>query len=122
MRCIDEYQGGSIIGCAPKILSSLALGSVELRDGSRSEIDLDNKALWIVPAAIRQNLRDGVGMKMRIARAVPLPIQVVKLFRKLYLFTGTGELCFPGRYSAPQCIFDMALLNGIRRMGFSRTR
>ena len=62
----------------------------------------------------------GGGMKMRIAHAVPLPTQAVKLLRELHLLTGTGELCFPGRHSASQCISDMALLNGIRRMGFSK--
>ena len=59
-------------------------------------------------------------MKMRVAHEVPLPTQVVKLFRELHLLTGNGSLCFPGRQSSSQCISDMALLNGIRRMGFSK--
>ena len=119
LRCIDEYQGGAVVGYALKILPYLALRSAELRGGRWSEIDLD-KALWIVPAARRENAKDGGGMKMRIAHAVPLPTQAVRLFRELHLLTGTGELCFPGRHSASQCISDMALLNGIRRMGFSK--
>lgn len=119
LRCIDEYEGGVIVGYALKILPYLALRSMELRGGRWSEIDLD-KALWIVPAARRENAKDGGGMKMRIAHMVPLPRQVVTLFRELHLLTGSGELCFPGRYSASQCISDMALLNGIRRMGFSK--
>ena len=119
LRCIDEYQGGAVVGYALKILPYLALRSAELRGGRWSEIDLD-KALWIVPAARRENAKDGGGMKMRIAHAVPLPTQAVKLFRELHLLTGTGELCFPGLHSASQCISDMALLNGIRRMGFSK--
>ena len=119
LRCIDEYQGGAVVGYALKILPYLALRSAELRGGRWSEIDLD-KALWIVPAARRENAKDGGGMKMRIAHAVPLPTQAVRLFRELHLLTGTGEQCFPGRHSASQCISDMALLNGIRRMGFSK--
>ena len=118
LRCIDEYEG-VIVGYALKILPYLALRSMELRGGRWSEIDLD-KALWIVPAARRENAKDGGGMKMRIAHMVPLPRQVVTLFRELHRLTGSGELCFPGRYSASQCISDMALLNGIRRMGFSK--
>lgn len=119
LRCIDEYQGGAVVGYALKILPYLALRSAELRGGRWSEIDLD-KALWILPAARRENAKDGGGMKMRIAHAVHLPTQAVRLFRELHLLTGTGELCFPGRHSASQCISDMALLNGIRRMGFSK--
>lgn len=70
LRCIDEYEGGVIVGYALKILPYLALRSMELRGGRWSEIDLD-KALWIVPAARRENAKDGGGMKMRIAHMVP---------------------------------------------------
>ena len=59
-------------------------------------------------------------MKMRIAHTVPLPTQAVRLFRELHLLTGSGDLCFPSRHSASRCISDMALLNGIRRMGFGK--
>lgn len=119
MRSIDEYQGGTIVSYALKILPYLALRSAELRGGRWSEIDLD-KALWIVPASRREKAKDGGGMKMRVAHEVPLPTQVVKLFRELHMLTGNGSLCFPGRHSSSQCISDMALLNGIRRMGFGK--
>lgn len=119
LRCIDEYQGGVIVGYALKILPYLALRSAELRGGRWSEIDLD-KAVWIVPASRREKAKDGGGMKMRIAHEVPLPTQVVGFFRELHMLTGNGKLCFPGRHSSSQCISDMALLNAIRRMGFSK--
>jgi integrase len=92
---------------------------MELRGARWSEIDLE-AATWIVPASRRERLQDGGGMKMRIAHEVPLPTQVVKLFQELRIFTGSGSLCFPGRQSTSQCISDMALLNAIRRMGFSK--
>ena len=76
--------------------------------------------LCLPPEEKTPRMAAGGGMKMRIAHAVPLPTQAVNLLRELHLLTGTGELCFPGRHSAPQCISDMALLNGIRRMGFSK--
>ena len=76
--------------------------------------------LCLPPEEKTPRMAAGGGMKMRIAHAVPLPTQAVKLLRELHLLTGTGELCFPGRHSASQCISDMALLNGIRRMGFSK--
>lgn len=119
MRSIDEYQGGTIVSYALRILPYLALRSAELRGGRWSEIDLD-KELWIIPASRREKAKDGGGMKMRIAHEVSLPTQVVKLFRELHLLTGKGSLCFPGRHSSLQCISDMVLLNGIRRMGFSK--
>ena len=119
LRCIDEYRGGFSVMYALKILPYLVLRSMELRGALWSEIDLDN-ATWIVPASRRGKLKDGGGMKMRIAHEVPLPVQVVKLFRELRTVTDNENLCFPGRHSASQCISDMALLNAIRRMGFSK--
>ena len=119
LRCIDEYQGSETVAYALKILPYLALRSSELRGGRWSEIDLDN-AVWVVPASRSEKAKDGGGMKMRVAHEVPLPTQVVKLFRELHLLTGNGSLCFPGRQSASRCISDMALLNAVRRMGFSK--
>ncbi len=119
LRCIDDYQGSITVAYALKILPYLALRSAELRGARWAEIDLDT-AVWIIPASRREKAKDGGGMKMRIAHEVPLPTQVVKLFRELYLLTGNGSLCFPGRHSSAQCISDMALLNAVRRMGFSK--
>jgi len=119
LRSIDEYQGGLSVMFALKILPYLALRSMELRGARWSEIDLD-KATWVVPASRREKPKDGGGMKMRIAHEVPLPVQVVKLFRELQMLTSNEELCFPGSHSASRCISDMALLNAIRRMGFSK--
>lgn len=119
LRCIDDYEGGTVVSYALKILPYLALRSTELRGGRWEEFDFE-KAVWTIPAARRENIKDGGGMKMRIAHAVPLPAQVVKLFQDLYLLTGSGQLCFPGRHSSSQCITDMALLNALRRMGFGK--
>ena len=119
LRCIDEYQGSVSVTYALRILPYLVLRSMELRGARWAEIDLD-RALWTVPAVRRQRAQDGGGMKMRIAHEVPLPTQVVKLFRELHILHGHGELCFPSRQSAKQCISDMALLNALRRMGFSK--
>jgi integrase len=119
LRCIEEYQGGLSVVYALKILPYLVLRSMELRGARWSEIDLD-KAIWIVPASRREKLKDGGGMKMRIAHEVPLPTQVVKLFRELRTLAYNENLCFPGRHSSTECISDMALLNAIRRMGFGK--
>jgi len=119
LRCIEEYQGGLSVLYALKILPYLVLRSMELRGARWSEIDLD-KAIWIVPASRREKLKDGGGMKMRIAHEVPLPTQAVKLFRELRTLAYNENLCFPGRHSSTECISDMALLNAIRRMGFGK--
>jgi len=119
LRSIDEYQGSISVIYALKILPYLALRSMELRGARWSEIDLD-KAIWIVPASRKENPKDGGGMKMRIAHEVPLPIQAVKLFNELRMLTDNEDLCFPGSHSASRCISDVALLNAIRRMGYTK--
>ena len=119
LRSVDEYQGSISVMYALKILPYLALRSMELRGAQWSEIDLD-KALWIVPASRKERPKDGGGMKMRIAHEVPLPTQVVKLFSELRTLADNEDLCFPGSHSASRCISDMALLNAIRRMGFTK--
>ena len=119
LRCIDEYQGGLSMIYALKILPYLALRSTELRGARWEEIDLDN-ALWVVPASRKDRAKDGGGMKTRVAHEVPLPRQVVELFRTLKKYQEPGPLCFPGRQSATQPISDMGLLNALRRMGFAK--
>lgn len=49
-----------------------------------------------------------------------MSIQVMKLFNNLRFFTGHSELCFPSPMSNSTPITDMALLNSLRRIGYSR--
>jgi len=119
LRAIDDYREGTIqVRYALKILPYLALRVSELRGARWEEIDFD-LALWTIPAE-RQD-KDGTGMKMRIPHAVPLPTQVVTLFRDLRTFTGGGPLCFPSPVSkkSDRPISDMTLRNALIRMGYS---
>ena len=81
--------------------------SGELRGARWEEIDFDS-AEWVFPAE---------RMKMRRPHVVPLAPQVVKLFRSMQEYSGSGQLVFPSSFSASRCISDMGLLNG---MGFSK--
>ena len=120
LRCIDSYHGkNESVEYALKILPYLPLRSMEIRGGRCQEIDLDN-AIWRIPASRRENPKDGGGMKMRVAHEVPLPRQVVELFKELRAKSYNEVLCFPSPHSAAQCISDMALLNALRRMGFTK--
>jgi len=120
LRAIDDYQEGTIqVRYALRILPYLALRVSELRGARWEEIDFD-KALWTIPAE-RQD-RDGTGMKMRIPHTVPLPTQVVALFRDLRTFTGDGPICFPSPVSkkGDRPISDMTLRNALLRMGYGK--
>lgn len=119
LRAIDEYPGSISVFFALKILPYVALRSTELRDAFWREIDFD-KAVWTVPATRANRLKDGGGMKMRIAHEVPLARQAVNLFMQLKQCGQNGDLCFPGRQSKTACITDASLLNAIRSMGYTR--
>jgi integrase len=119
LRCIDEYAGGISVSYALKLLPYLVLRSTELRGARWEEINLET-ATWIVPAWRRDSKKDGGGMKRRREHIVPLPRQAVALFTSLKMLTGDGALCFPSPHSVSACISDMSLLNGLRRMGFSK--
>ena len=57
---------------------------------------------------------------MKRPHVVPLAPQVVKLLTELHAVTGGGRYLFPSPFSAGSCITDVGLLNGLRRMGYSK--
>jgi len=120
LRAIDDYRGGAIqTRYALKATAYLALRNSEVRAARWEEIDFD-KAVWIVP--VEREDKDGTGMKMREPHAVPLPTQVVELFKDLQQFTGDGPPCFPSPVGkkSNQPISNMTLLGALRRMGYAK--
>jgi integrase len=110
LRAIDSYPGDISVGYALRIMPYVFVRSGELRAAEWPEINLEG-AEWIIPAG---------RMKMRRPHVVPLARQVVKLFTELKAVTGTGRYIFPSPFSAGRCISDVGLLNGLRRMGYSK--
>ncbi len=110
LRDIQHYPGRPPTGFALRILPYVFIRSQELRGARWSEINFDT-ATWVIPPE---------RMKMRREHIVPLATQVVKLFDDLKFFTGNSELCFPSPMSNSIPITDMALLNALRRIGYSR--
>jgi len=115
LRKIWTYEGGgfSVAYCL-KILPYLALRSEEIRGARWTELDLD-AALWTVPATRHEH---GGGMKMRIEHVVPLPRQVVALFRELRekqaTLSGDCELCFPSPRARSRHITSESLMCALK--------
>ena len=115
LRKIWNYRGaGFSVPYCLKILPYLALRSEEIRGARWSELDLD-AALWIVPATRHEH---GGGMKMRIEHTVPLPRQVVSLFRELrekqIELLGDCELCFPSPRAKSRHITSESLMCALK--------
>ena len=115
LKKIWNYTGeGYSVAYCLKILPYLALRSQEIRGARWAELDLD-AALWTVPATRHE---DGGGMKMRIEHTVPLPWQVVSLFRELRekqrAFLGDCELCFPSPRAQSRHITSESLMCALK--------
>ena len=117
LRKIWTYKGeGSSVGYCLKILPYLALRSEEIRGARWTELDLD-AALWTVPATRHEH---GGGMKMRVEHTVPLPHQVVSLFRELReqqaAVWGECELCFPSPRARARQITSESLMCALKAL------
>ena len=117
LRKIWSYRGeGSSVGYCLKILPYLALRSEEIRGARWTELDLD-AAIWTVPATRHEY---GGGMKMRVEHTVPLPRQVVSLFRewreKQAMVWGECELCFPSPRARARHITSESLMCALKAL------
>ena len=110
LRATDEYAGTVCVKYALRIVPYVFVRSGELRNARWSEFDLV-AARWTIPAE---------RMKMRRPHIVPLASQVKALFKELYEYTGTLELVFPSSFTKARSITDVALLNAVRRLGYTK--
>ena len=107
---IDEYKGSIIVKRALQLLPLLFCRPGELRAAEWSELDLDNAAMWDVPAE---------RMKMKKPHFVPLSKQAINLLKSLQPLTGAGKYVFPSLRSPLRCMSDNAYNAALRRMGYS---
>jgi integrase len=115
LRKIYQYNGKglSVVYCL-RILPYLALRSEEIRGARWGEIDID-AATWIIPAMRHEY---GGGMKMRVEHTIPLPRQVVSLFKELkesqVMFLGDCDLCFPSPRAKSRHITSESLMVALK--------
>lgn len=117
---IDNYSGSPSVMYCLRIISCLALRSTEIRNAKWKELDLEN-GVWTIPAYRGERPQDGKGMKMRKPHVVPLPTQVIKLFKELQLYTGDNDFCFPSPTDKSKCITEQSVSRAIERMGYKGT-
>jgi len=117
LQSIDEYKGHSSTRLALKMLSHVFTRPSNIRLATWEEIDLDGKQ-WIIP---------GTKMKTKKELIVPLSAQVIEILKEAKelnldrLESKHGILIFPSPRSMTQPLSDMALVGGLRRMGYDKT-
>jgi len=108
LRDIDVYQGWYATKYALRLLPLVFTRPGELRLAQWPEIDIE-RAQWDIPAT---------RMKMRLPHTVPLSRQALEILEELRGLSGDGLCLFPMPRQKDKSISDMALLSGLRRMGY----
>jgi integrase len=108
LRDIDAYQGYFATKYALRLLPLVFTRPGELRLAQWTEIDFE-RAQWDIPAG---------RMKMRIPHTVPLSRQVVEILHELRALSGSSSYLFPTPRQRDKPISNVAVLNGLRRMGY----
>ncbi len=107
---IDEYKGSPVVRLALKLAPLVFVRPGELRQAEWAEINLDSST-WTIPAG---------RMKSRRPHVVPLSVQSIAILNDLKSLTGDSKYLFPSPRSKTRCISDMALLAGLRRIGYTK--
>ena len=108
LRDIDAYEGWYATKYALRILPLVFTRPGELRLAQWSEIDFA-RSQWDIPAS---------RMKMRLPHTVPLARQVLAILKELHTLSGDGPFLFPTPRQKGAPISNVAVLNGLRRMGY----
>lgn len=108
LRNIDEYQGFYTVHFGLRLLPLVFCRPGELRLAEWSEIDFKRKQ-WDIPAG---------RMKMGKPHTVPLSRQAVAILKELHQFTGSGRYLLPGPRQVDKPLSNVAMLSGLRRMGY----
>jgi integrase len=107
-RALNSYTGSVIAKMATQILQLTALRTIELRSMVWSNIDFENRLIYIDPSI----------MKGRRQHVVPMSSQVHNMLKTLQTMTGQYELVFVGRNDKKKPISENTILGVIRRIGY----
>lgn len=99
VKGLEGYQGSLLTKYATQLLMLTGVRTIELREASWCEFDLDN-ALWIIPK---------YRMKKRRSHLVPLSSQAIEILNKLKVISGKYQLVFPGRNDVRKPMSDASI-------------
>jgi integrase len=111
LRAIEGYSGSPAVCAALKLAPMLVVRPKELRHMEWAELELDAKEgpRWAIP---------GEKMKSKQPHIVPLAPQAVQILSDLRKVTGRSQYVFPGGRSPRRPLSDVAVLAGLRRLGY----
>lgn len=108
LKALEGYSGYRSTTIAIKILMLTFVRTAELRGAVWDEFNFEAK-LWQIPAE---------RMKKRVAHAVPLSDQVLKLLNELRGITGHQKWLFPNTRQPSVCMSATTINRALEYMGF----
>jgi integrase len=111
LRAIDVYSGTFVVKSALQFAPLVFVRPSELRQAEWEHIDLEAKEWrYLVTKTNTQHI-------------VPLSTQSIEILTNLYPLTGKGRFVFPSARTpnGSRAMSDVALLAGLRRMGFDKS-
>lgn len=108
VKALEGYQGSLLTKYATQLLMLTGVRTVELREASWCEFDLD-KALWEIPKE---------RMKKRRSHLVPLSSQAIGILNELKVISGKYQLVFPGRNDVRKPMSDASINKVIKMLGY----
>ncbi len=119
LRSCDEYKGSFVVQCALRLAPLWFCRPGELRWTRWDEIDFD-KAELNIPVE-RMKLRTTVKRKLKGQfHCIPLSKQSISILKELLPLTGHGDFVFPSIRTHLKPMSDAAILNALRRMGYTK--
>lgn len=110
LRDIDQYSGILQVKSALKLAPLVFVRPGELRSARWADIDLDQAEWCFTPPKTRN--------QTQIELIVPLSRQAVVILQSLHQLTGKYKFVFHS-YGKERHLSESAVLNGLRRMGYS---
>jgi integrase len=111
LRAIDVYSGTFVVKSALQLAPLVFVRPSELRQAEWEHIDIEAKE-WRYLVT-----------KTNTPHIVPLSSQAIEILTNLYPLTGKGRFVFPSARTpnGSRAMSDVALLAGLRRMGFDKS-
>ena len=110
LNAMDTYSGTSIVRAALRLAPLVFVRPGELRSARWEDIDLEQGEWRFTPPKTRN--------QTRVDLIVPLATQSIEILQKLYSQTGRYEFVFHS-YGKERHLSESALLNAMRKMGYS---
>jgi len=110
LTSMNNYTGDYSTAMALKVLPYLFVRSFNIRYCEWSELDLEAK-LWSIPA---------YKMKTKKEFLLPLPHQVVSIFREMEKNKLSDKYVFPSSINHNSTLSNNTISNALRRMGYTK--